>query len=234
MRFSHRHNHAWNTIGAMATSNVDLKALARLAIWARFCCVPIRRRGRWTGFDADEWTRLLDLASAVGRKTVLRFLGIVVLLTLCSSIVGASLLIAAIVFFSSRLLSSSPFMTWVIPVIGAVGFIVTMAIFRVAADSAAHRSLIKVITVQGGDAELVAKVWRQSLWVMGAASAAIMLTMLALGMFRTSYQPFFEQWSWLFYLLTAVALADYVIRVLRGRSFDQPPRPVEDEELPLR
>jgi hypothetical protein len=218
----------------MTTSSVDLKALARLALWARFCCAPIRRRGRWTGFDADEWTRLSGLASAVDRKTVLRFLGIVVLLILCSSIIGASLLIAAIVFFSSRLLSSSPFMTYVIPVIGTVGFIVTTTIFRVAADSAAHRSLIKAMTAQDGDAGLVAKVRRQSLWVMGAASAAIMLTMFALGMFWTSYHPFFEQWSWLFYLLIAVAFVDYVIRVLRGGPFGQPPHAVKDEELPLR
>jgi hypothetical protein len=207
----------------MTAGNVDLKALARLAIWAKICCATIRRRGRWTGFDADEWTRLLDLASAVDRKTVLRFLGIVMLLLGCSSIIGASLLIAAIVFFSSRLVSNSLFMTYVIPVTGAVGIIVTMVIYRVAADAAARRSLIKAITVQDGDIELLAKARRQTLWVMGAASAVSILIIFTLEIFRISYQPFFEQWSWLFYLLSAVAFVDFVIRMLRGRPFGEPP-----------
>jgi hypothetical protein len=123
----------------MTAPNLDPKALARLAIWARLCCAPIRRPpGKWTGFNANEWARLLELASAVDRKTLLRFLGISVLLIGGGAEIGAALVIA-LILLSIPLSPSSTHMACVTAVVGVVAVIAVPLIYRVAADAAARR-----------------------------------------------------------------------------------------------
>jgi hypothetical protein len=198
----------------MTARKVDLKALARLAIFARLCCTTCHRRETWTGLDADEWTRLSELASAVDRKTVLRFLSIEMLLIGCSSIVGAVLLVAFLLF-SWRLVSWPAHITIVTTVIAVVAIPVVIAQSLIAADVAARRRLIKALTAKDGDAELVVKMRRQCLWVFGAASAVTVLMVFMLGMFRASLQPFFEQW-WFLYLFAALVFVDFVWTLWRS------------------
>lgn len=89
----------------MAADNLDPKTLARAAIWARLVCAPARTRkwsshDSWSGYNLQEWSRLLELASAVDRKTLLRLMGIFFVLMFCFCLVLAALLFAAIVHFN--------------------------------------------------------------------------------------------------------------------------------------
>jgi hypothetical protein len=79
------------------------------------------------------------------------------------------------------------------------------------------------LTAEPADAELVAKMRRQNRWVIGLLSAAVVLVMFTMGVFSASLRPFFDQWSWLLHLLAALAVADFVIRILRR------PRPVKPQ-----
>jgi hypothetical protein len=166
----------------MAANKLDPKALARLAIWARFGA-PIPRRQKWRGFDSRESSRLIELASAVDRKTLLRFLGIHILLLLCCSLIFAALMGAAIVLSHA---SSLSFTSLTLLTVGD-GFVVTIAVllaYLVALEAGPPRSLIEFLTVQAGDAELVAKFRRKTFWATGASVVAIVLLLFTLLMFR--------------------------------------------------
>jgi len=117
----------------MTASAFDLTALARLAISARVRCALTRYRGKWSSFDAREWARLSELASAVDRRTVLRFLG-VTLLHYGGAVIGV-MMAGALLLFNFR---EAP--TSIIFAAFAAGFGIIMVALvlarRVAADSA--------------------------------------------------------------------------------------------------
>jgi hypothetical protein len=203
----------------MAANKLDPKALARLAIWARWCD-PIHRRQKWRGFDSGETSRLMELASAVDRETLLRSLGIFALLTLFCGLFFAGLMGTAIVTFSY---ASSLSFTGLTLLITGGAFAVAIGLllaYLIALEAGPPRSLIESLTVQAGDVELVAKVRRQTFWVGGASVAAAVLMLVTYWMFRITLFPFIVQWGWVLYLFNAVWLVIIPFQIFRR------PRPV--------
>jgi hypothetical protein len=200
----------------------DRKALARLALWARLCYAPIRRRWlKFSGFNASEWSRLLELAAAVDRRTLLRFAGIEALLMVGNSAIGA-LLVVALIFMTFPVTQSSLQMAVLTTVAGTIAIAAAPLIYRVAADFAVRGGLADRVTAQPGDVELVAKVWRQNVWTMGVAAAVTILVLFVSRLFSASLRPLSDQWGWLILLLAAVSMADFVWRIWRQpRSSEQ-------------
>jgi hypothetical protein len=198
-----------------AALDVDRKALARLALWARFCCAPIRQpRLKWSGFNESEWTRLISLAAMVDRRALLRLFGMEALTLLAISTICAALVITAIVLARPPL--AAP-MSMAIAIATVAGFAAAALPFqyRIAFDFAANGGLRDALVPQAGDAELVAKVKRQNTWIFAAVFAGVTVFGFLFGLYSTSIRPFFEQWSWLLYLLAALALLDSAVRIWR-------------------
>jgi hypothetical protein len=204
----------------MTTTDPD--ALARLALWARFCCAHIRRPWlKFSGFNASEWSRLLELAAAVDRRTLLRFAGVEALLMAANSVIGA-LLVVALIFMTFPLTQSSLQMAVLTTLAGTIAIAAMPLCYRVAAHFAAHGGLADRVTAKPGDAELVAKVRRQNVWGMGVASAVMILVLFVAGLFSASLRPLSDQWAWLLLWLAALSMADFVWRIWRGpRSHQQ-------------
>jgi hypothetical protein len=99
-----------------------------------------------------------------------------------------------------------------------IGFLLAYLIFL---EAGPPRSLIESLTVQVGDAELIAKFRRQTLWAVGVSVVAAVLMLLAFWMFRDTLRPFFDQWGWLLYLLNAIWLVLIPVQIFCR------PRPIE-------
>jgi hypothetical protein len=199
----------------MSTAKVDLKALARLALWARLCCAPIRKpRLKWSGFNEAEWARLISLAAAVDRKTLLRLVAMEALTLMGFSLISAALVIALL--FSTHLSLTTP-MSMAIATAGAcaVSAAALPVVYRIAFDFAARGGLRGTLVPQTGDAELVAKLRRQNAWVLASAIVGIVGFGFLFGLYSASLRPFLDQWSWLLYLLFALSLVDCAVRVWR-------------------
>jgi hypothetical protein len=205
----------------MAANNLDPKTLARLAIWARWLN-PIPRRQKWGGFDSRETLRLMELASAVDRATMLRSLGICMLVMLFCGLFFTGLMGAAIVIFSR---ASSLSFTGLTLLIAGGGFAVTIGLllaYLISLEAGPPRSLIESLTVQAGDAELVAKVRRQTFWGYGVAVVAVVLMLLTFWMFGDTLFPFLAQWGWPLYLLNAIWLVIIPIQFFRRPRVIEP------------
>jgi MFS family permease len=165
---------------------------------------------------------LLELASAVDRKTLLRLLGIFFVLMFCCCLVLAALLLAAIVHFKPPVPFSFSLVELLIMVgIGGIGCsIAGVAASWVAVEGAIRHGLIESLTVQAGDEELVAKVRRQNFWVVGASVAAVVLILVTLMAFSETLDPFLHQWNWLLQLFNVAVLIVFLIQIFRR------PRPI--------
>jgi hypothetical protein len=206
----------------MAANTLDPKSLARVAIWARLFCASTRTQkwasyDSWSGYDLQEWSRLLELASAVDRKTLLRLLGIFYVLMFCCCLVLAALLIAAIVHFKPPVPFSLSLVGLLIMVgIGGIGCsIAGVACSWVAVEGAVRHGLIESLTVQAGDAELVAKVRRQTFWVVGASVAAVVLILVTLMAFSETLDPILYQWNWLLQLFAVAFWIVFLVQIFR-------------------
>lgn len=100
--------------------------------------------------------------------------------------------------------------------IGGIGCSIAVAAASwVAVDGAVRHGLSESLTVQAGDAELVAKVRRQTFWVVGASVAAVVLIMVTLMAFSETLDPFLHQWSWLLQLFTVAVWIMFLIQIFR-------------------
>jgi hypothetical protein len=142
------------------------------------------------------------------------------LLTLFCGLFFAGLMGTAIVTFSY---ASSLSFTGLTLLITGGAFAVAIGLllaYLIALEAGPPRSLIESLTVQAGDAELVAKVRRQTFWVGGASVAAAVLMLVTYWMFRITLFPFIVQWGWVLYLFNAVWLVIIPFQIFRR------PRPV--------
>jgi hypothetical protein len=199
-----------------AALDVDRKALARLAVWARLCCAPIRRpRLKWSGFNESEWVRLISLAAMVDRRTLLRLLGMEALTLLAISTICAALAAAAI--FLARSPPTAP-MSMAVATAAIIALLAAVLPFqyRIAFDFAANGGLRDALVPQAGDAELVAKVKRQNTWIFAAVFAGVTVFGFLFGLHSASIRPFLDQWSWLLYLLAVFGLLHSVVSIWRN------------------
>jgi hypothetical protein len=199
----------------MSATKVHLKALARLALWARLCCAPIRKpRLKWSGFNEPEWARLITLAAAVDRRTLLRLVAMGALTMFGSSLISAALVIALI--FWTHLSLTAP-ISMAIATAAACTFSAAalLVIYRIAFDFAARGGLSEALVQQAGDAELVEKVRRQNAWILASTVVGVVAFGFLFGLYSAPLRPVLDQWSWLLYLLFALSLVDCAVRVWR-------------------
>jgi hypothetical protein len=207
----------------MTASAFDVTALARLAISARVRCALTRYRGKWSGFDAREWERLSELASAVDRKTVLRYLGVTLLLY--GGAVISVMVAGALLLFNFR---EAPLSIVVAAFAAAFGIILVALLLarRIAADAAIRRGLIEPLTPQPGDIELIAKVRRQHVRRISAVVFMFALVFVPMGFapvtFLSWIGPFLEQTEW---LLNPIAAVLFVVVVIRWSRLFRPGKP---------
>lgn len=206
----------------MIASTLDPKSLARVAIWARVFCAPSSRTGKWksyyswSGYNSQEWSRLIELASAVDRKTLSRLLGIFFVLMLCFCMILAALFVTALTFFKPPMPPSSSHVGLLIMTGAGIGSAIAMLVaFWVALDGAVRQGLIESLTAQAGDAELVAKMRRQHFRITGVAVVAAVLMLFTFLTFSETLRPFTDQWNWLLLSIAAVYWIAYLIQIFR-------------------
>jgi hypothetical protein len=90
--------------------------------------------------------------------------------------------------------------------------------------------LVESLTVQAGDAELVAKVRRLNFWYGGASVVAAVLMLLAFWMFSDTLRPFLDRWIWVAYLLNAIWLVLIPVQIFRR---PRPINPADSTRTPI-
>ncbi len=128
---------------------------------------------------------------------------------------------ATIVFLSRASYFSFTQLTLLVAAGGFFAAIGALLAYAFAREAAPPRSLIESLTVQAGDAELVAKVRRLNVWSVGASVVAVVLMLVAFWMFSDTLQPFLDRWILEVYLLNAVWLVLIPIQIFRR------PRPIK-------
>lgn len=221
----------------MAT--IDHKALARVAIRARLrlSYAPLRRLSarrsrfdKWSQFSDVERTRLISLAATVDRTALRRLAGLGPLLLVAFILTGSLLafFVVIAVFSAAYALSFSPHTSpWLVELttIAVLALIVFFQplLFRLVLNAAVSRGMRAALMPQSGDAELIARVERKSIW-----SRMMFLVLILLFLFMAQNVDLSPSsllgnwWYWLILLPYTAVFLHYALNVWRGpKSVDQ-------------
>ncbi len=187
-------------------ANLDHKVLARFAIGMRFrlSFIPSRQISKtWPDLDENECKRLLSLAAAVDRATMLRLAskvallcGFFLLIQFLSDYVGVQIFLIGYKhsFFSESAILE--IMEWTGRVILVLMGMVLLLRWPIMIESAESDGMRAAVVVRPGDAELIAKIESKSNWKNPGFWLLLVAVLSFVAYLPTSF-PFPDLSNWL-------------------------------------